>query len=177
MRYQSAAVGLDAGLASLAAHADQLGVLTAVHAEGHAAAHPCQEEQGEAPDPGHSSRHLPGDVVRLPPAERAHQPRSWDQGMNVVDRHHVCLQWWRWGRRVVGVVGGVLGVWRRGRRLETLVGRLVALVGWGWLVALGGWGLRGHMGRRLILAVFGGIDVGVEVVAGVSAGVLSLHCK
>jgi hypothetical protein len=56
--------------------------LAAVHAEGNATADACEDEKAETPNPSHSSRHLSGEIVSLPPADGAHQSSSGDKALS-----------------------------------------------------------------------------------------------
>ena len=65
----SAAVGLHLGLDHLAPHADHLGVLARVGAEGDQGAESTsKEEQGHAPDDGNAADFLSGHVSGVPGA-------------------------------------------------------------------------------------------------------------
>jgi hypothetical protein len=70
---QSTTVCLLTRLDRLAHHTHQLGIEAGIHAEGDAAADPCEDEEAETPDPGHASGGLLGEVVSLTTADRAEE--------------------------------------------------------------------------------------------------------
>ena len=136
----------------MADHTDHQGVLAAIHAERDAAANASEEEEGKAPDPGHSSWRLLREVLSFSPAEGTGQSSSV-------------------GREALVVVGleALILVRVRGRleALIALIGR-VALICKALIVPtrrklivgilLSGWW------RRLIdnIGLIGGIRIGID---------------
>lgn len=61
----SAAIGLHSSLHALTDHTPKNRILATIHTEGNAATYPCTDEEGETPDPGHSSGSTSGDASGL----------------------------------------------------------------------------------------------------------------
>ena len=74
----STTIGFLSGFDALTDYTNQLSVQAAVHTEGDAAAYSCEDEESEAPDPGHTPGDFLREVIGLSAADGAHESSAGD---------------------------------------------------------------------------------------------------